>query len=481
MGVDAIKTIDHSITREAVQGSWPLLKNERTWTTWGLAGVALSAGVAAWSYSIGGYVAYYLNAAMGTMAMIAGSLIGMFFVVLATIPLSAKYGIETIASSKPQFGTKGSYFSIFLQYASIVGWNCLLLILFGRAVSEVLASAGLMGEESKYLVSVIASIVAVVFSWFSLRGGAAAVRKASLIIALLVGLTGIFIMYKLVSTVGIQKISSAQPLASSGDRLWDYTAGFEILVASVLSWWPYMGGIVRMVPSAKKALWPAMLAMGLPTGVISLIGLYSALVTGDYDPTKWFVEVGGLAFGIIALAFLALANIGTAIVGAYATGVGLRQIDFIQKKTTWNQTTMIVLLPVVIICALFPDGFMNSIPTFLAFLGVAFAPLVGIQIVDYFFLRKQKIAIDHLFSKVKKSDYYYWGGINIAGFAAWIIGFFVYIYLLDPVSYESANIFKYTSASIPSIILSGIAYSILTKLIVIPAKKGGYREIKEGK
>ncbi|MDQ6594918.1 purine-cytosine permease family protein [Bacillus salipaludis] len=468
------KNIELSISQEVAQGSWPLPKNKRTWTSWGLAGVALSAGVAAWSYSIGGYVAYYLNATMGTLAMIAGCLVGMFFVVLATVPVSVKYGVENIASSKPIFGQKGSVFAILLQYASIVGWNCLLIILFGKAVSEVLLATGLLHSTSQQIVTAISSLVAISISWISLRGGSAAVKNTSLIISLLVGLTGILIMYKLISTVGITKIFHAKPLASSGDRLWDYTAGFEILVASVLSWWPYMGGIVRMVPSSGKTLWPTMLGMGLPTGVISLIGLYSALATGNYDPTKWFVEVGGIGFGIIALLFLALANIGTAIVGAYTTGIGLRQIKWIEKKTSWNQTTLIVLLPVAIICVFFADQFLNSIPSFLAFLGVVFAPIIGIQITDYFLLRKQRISLNQLYMNGKESKYYFWKGVNVAAFISCIIGFFAYIYLLDPITYKSASFFKYTSASIPVIILSGLCYFLLTKIIVIPSKKGDY-------
>jgi NCS1 family nucleobase:cation symporter-1 len=351
----------------------------------------------------------------------------------------------------------------------------LLIILFGKAVSQVLLATGILHTSSQQIVTAISSLTAITISWISLRGGSAAVKNTSLIISILVSLTGILIMYKLVSTVGISKIFHAKALASSGDRLWDYTTGFEILVASVLSWWPYMGGIVRMVPSSGKALWPTMLGMGLPTGVISLIGLFSALATGNYDPTKWFVEVGGIGFGIIALLFLALANIGTAIVGAYTTGIGLRQIKWIEKKTNWNQTTLIVLLPVAIICMFFSEQFLNFIPSFLAFLGVAFAPIIGVQITDYFLLRKKKIALHELYNDGKESHYYFWGGINLVAFISCIIGFFAYISLLDPITYKSAAFFKYTSASVPVILLSGLSYYLLTKYIVIPLKKGGYR------
>jgi len=61
--------------KQAAEGSWPVLQTERNWGTIGLFGVTLSAGIAAWSYAIGGSVSWYLGATMGTLAMIAGSLV----------------------------------------------------------------------------------------------------------------------------------------------------------------------------------------------------------------------------------------------------------------------------------------------------------------------------------------------------------------------------------------------------------------------
>jgi NCS1 family nucleobase:cation symporter-1 len=476
MGVVAMKnnSMEGRVIREAIEGIWPILPRERNWGTLGLTAVAISAGVAAWSYIIGGFVAYYLGAKMGTMAMIAGSLVAMFFVVMATIPSSVRYGIDTITASKPQFGTRGSYFSIFLQYASIIGWNCLLLILLGRATGGIAIEAGWIGESSVGFVSVLGSLTAITLSWLLLRRGAESIRNYSYFIAIIVTALGLWILYKLVVGVGLAAIFQAKPLASSGDRLWDYTAGFEVLVASVLSWWPYMGGIVRMVPSSRQAIWPAMLCMGLPTGVISLIGLFSALVTGDADPTAWLIKFGGIKLGIVALFFLAIANIGTAVVGAYVASIGLKQVPVFQKGISWNWITFIVLLPVALIAAIVPNFFFDNTGTFFAFLGVFFAPVCGIQIVDYFFLRKQRLNSRGLYETNSGSAYYFLGGINPVAFLAVIAGFFCYTSLLNPVSYESSGLFKYISASVPALVASSVVYYVITKLFLVNSKIGDY-------
>lgn len=469
----AIGKVNSSLSTSSLE-SWPLLKGERNWTTWALTWVALSSGVAAWGYSIGGYVAYYLNATMGTMAMIAGSLIGMFFVVMAVVPSSVKYGIESIVTSIPQFGSRGSTFSILLQYLGVMGWNCLLLILFGKALGEVFVTLQIVSPSLQSTISVIGTLGAIVISWCLLRKGSATVRKASIIIAIFVAVIAVVILFFLVNNMGISNILAAQPLAPTENSLWNYTVGAEIVMCTVLSWWPYAGSIVRMVSSSKQTIWPTMLGLGLPTAIISLIGLYSALVTGNPDPTKWMVEIGGVGFGIVALLFLALANIGTAVVGGYATGIGLRQIKFIQKSTSWNVTTFLMFLPVAVIGAFIPDLFMENIPNFMAFLGVIFAPLLGIQITDYFFLRRQKLDIHGLFDKSSNSPYYFWKGINPAAVVAVIAGFSTYVFLLNPVTYEVNNLFAFLGASVPSIIISGIVYYTFTKIVILPTNKGGY-------
>ena len=461
------------------QESWPLLRSERNWSMWALLWVSLSSGTAAWGFAIGGYVAFYLNAGMGTASMIAGSLLGMFFVVLAVVPSSVKYGIESIASSIPQLGTRGSIFSILLQYAGIMGWNCVLLIMFGNSLGEVLVTLQLIPSSMQGPVAAVGTLGAIALTWWFLKNGASTVRTASMMISIAVAAVGALILFFLVKNIGIATLFSAKPLAPSDNMHWNYVVGSEIVMATVLSWWPYAGSIVRMVPKGKDTIWPAMFGLGLPTAVISLIGLYSALVTGNPDPTKWMIEIGGAGFGIIALAFLALANIGTAIVGGYATGIGLRQIEALQKNTSWNQTTFLMLLPVACIGAFIPDLFVEKIPAFMAFLGVLFAPVIGIQIADCFFLRRHQLNVRSLFDKSKGSAYYYWGGVNLASVAAIVAGFVTYVSLLNPITYEVNSLFAYAGAATPSIILSGLVYFIFTKAIVLPANKGGYQMISQ--
>jgi len=473
---------DASAIHMAAEGSWPVVPKERTWGAIGLFGVTLSAGIAAWSYTIGGAVSWYLPAALGTIAMIAGALVGMYFVTVAALPVSVKYGVDTIAASKPQYGSRGASFSIFVQYASIIGWNCILIIIFGRAAANVLAAGGLLTADQTGVVSIAISLVTIAIAYWMVIGGADSIRNNSVWIAAAVAIAGAIVLFQLISQTGWDKITAGEPAFATGSLHLDYTLGFEILVATVLSWWPYMGGIMRMGKSVRQALLPSMICLGLMTGLIGLIGLYAGLATGEPDPSISFVQVTGLWMGLVAVLFIGLANVGTAIVGVYATMIGLKQIPALQYRLSWRWTAAITLGPVAIIAAFFSGVFMDNVLTFMYGLGVVFAPICGIQIVDYYLFRRQKLHVPSLYDYSSKGRYHFWGGFNPAAFVATAAGMVFYWFLLDPVTYESrfmigdTVVFQWLSASIPTVVLSGFIFWLATRFVVIPLRKGGYVE-----
>lgn len=461
----------------AVEGSWPVLPSERTWGAKALFGISVSAAIATWCFLIGGYVAYYLPAGVGTIVMIAGSLVGILMIFMATVPTSTKYGIDSIASSKPQLGVRGSWISLFLLYTTVIGWNCLLLIFLGRAAAEILIALGMANESARQPLVVAFAAVAVVVVWVLLRGGPDTVRDTGPLIAIAVLVLGAVILGLLISKVGWSTIVHAKPSAASGDNALDISTGFEVMVASVLSWWPYAGGMVRLCPSGRTAKWPVIFGLGLPVGLVSVIGLLSALALPDSggDPTSYLVKLGGVPVGVVSLLFIILANVGTVMVGVYVTTVGLKQLPGLQRRVSWNGTTAITLAPVLLIVLAFPNYFFDHIGTFLAFMGVLFAPMCGIQVVDYFFFRKQRLDVRGLYLSGRGSSYHFWGGVNPAGVLGLLAGFATYVYLLNPVTYAAHDPFKWVTASVPSAIVAAAVFAIVTVAVVRPSGRGGYQ------
>src|SRR3954447_9843387 len=412
--------------------TWPLLPGERGWQGGRLFVVLLVAASATWCYVIGEYVGHYLPLWPGFLAMTAGAMIGMLLVTLAVVPSSARYGIDSIQAAVPQLGRNGWAVTVPLQYVSIVGWNALLLIFFGKSFAEFLRAVGLGGSGMERWSVPVATVVVCAVVFLVLVRGATGLERVSFVLFFFVVGVGAWLIVMLLANNG-SVLADAQPAYASVKRL-DYQYGIEIGMVSLLAWWPYTGSMARQAPSARCAVLPAMIGMGLPVPVLSLVGLAGILALETSDPAQWVTRVGGSLFGALALLFVIAANFGATTAGIYASTVGLKAVP-VMRRVPWNLALVMALSPVCLVGVFMSTWFFDHFGTFLAYLGVFFAPLVGIQIVDYFVLRGQRIDLRGIYDTNRHGPYAYWFGLNPAALTAMAAGVCTYLYLLDPHSY----------------------------------------------
>ena len=478
------KAVTDEATKLAVEGSWPVLSTERSWKGRSLFFVMISLATATWLYPVGGYTAYYVKAGAGTLLIPAAVLLGTLLVILAILPVSTKYGIDSLVASKPFLGTNGSYIALFMLFCTVLGWNAVLTIFSGRAWAEIFISTGLLPESSRHLMQIIMPLVGIVVVYLLLRGGPSRVRDVSRPVAIGVSVLGVFILVLLLVKVGWSSISSAKPAYASGNRVGDFLLGFEVNFAPTLSWWVYLGALVRLTPSARSSAQPSLWGLAIPPIYIAIIGLYAGLAVpaSGGDPTKFLTGLAGVGFGVPALLFIALANYGTLMASVYVAAVGLKLIPALQKKSSWDVVLLICMVPVAFVSTVIPGPFFDRIGTFLAFLGVGFAPLIGVHLVDYYLLRKQRLDVRSLYQTGSSGKYFFWAGFNWAAIISMAAGSAFFLYLLNPYTYAFHGPFPYISASLPSMLLAAIVYWVLSKVWVMRVHKGGYEAVAtEGK
>src|SRR5690606_4338510 len=98
---------------------------------------------------------------------------GMLIVALAAVPVAIRFGVDSIASSKPQFGSRGWTIPAAMQFASIVGWNSLLLIFFAKSTRQLLLALGWIAQGSQeYIVQATVLLASVLVFLFLLKGSA---------------------------------------------------------------------------------------------------------------------------------------------------------------------------------------------------------------------------------------------------------------------------------------------------------------------
>lgn len=457
---------------EADKSAWPLLPKERTWGPWQLGISLATAAAATWCYIIGEYAGYYLNFREGFLTLFAGSMVGMLIVALAAVPVAIRFGVDSIASAKPQFGSRGWVIPAAMQFVSIVGWNSLLLIFFAKSTRQLLIALGVIDEGgSSLLVPLTVVVAAALVFLFLLKGSSGVDRVAKILVAHV--FVGFWMLYILL-TGRWDDLQAAVPAYAAEQPLWNYTTGVEIGIVSLLSWWPYIGAMVRMAPNGRTAAAPIMLGMGAPVPLLSAIGIAGILVLQVSDPAEWMRTVGGPTYGVIALLFVAAANLGTAVAGVYSSSIGLRHFPALQNLH-WPTLLLLSIAPVAVVGLFIPELFFANFGTFLAFIGVGFAPLCGIQIVDYYVLRGRKIDVRGLFDGAPDSAYRFWGGFNPSSLVAMAAGVACYLYLLNPITYASHSPYEYLTASLPTAVVAAVVHWVVTAAVVRPAGKGDYR------
>jgi len=179
--------------------------------------------------------------------------------------------------------------------------------------------------------------------------------------------------------------------------------------------------------------------------------------------------VGGPAYAIISLIFVSLANFGTAITGIYSSAIGLRHFAALER-VSWSTLLLITIAPVALVGALIPELFFARFGAFLAFLGVAFAPLCGIQIADYFVLRRGHIEIRAIYSRDPSAPYRSIAGFNPAALLALALGCGVYLWLLNPLTYASSGPYRLLTASLPSALAAALCFIVLTRIFLLPQR-----------
>jgi NCS1 family nucleobase:cation symporter-1 len=210
-----------------------------------------------------------------------------------------------------------------------------------------------------------------------------------------------------------------------------------------------------------------------PVPLLSLIGIAGILVLQVSDPAEWMRSIGGPIYGVIALLFVAAANLGTAAAGVYAAAIGLRHFPVLDRLS-WPVLLLLAVGPVVLVGLFIPELFFTNFGSFLAFIGVTFAPLCGIQIADYYLLRRRRIDIRAIFIGGLGSSYRFWGGFNPGALIAMAAGCATYIYLLNPLTYASRSPYDVTTASLPAVLVAAVVHVVATWIVVKPAGKGGY-------
>ena len=185
-----------------------------------------------------------------------------------------------------------------------------------------------------------------------------------------------------------------------------FGAAVELAVAMPLSWLPLISDYTREAKQPVKATAVSAIVYGIVSCFMYLIGMGASIFTGESDIAQIMVKAG---LGIAALLIIVFSTVTTTFLDAYSAGVSSESIvDGLNGK--WVAVAAAVIGTAGAI--LFP---MDDITDFLYYIGSVFAPMIAIQIADFFILKQ-----DHSKSMV-----------SVKNLVIWLIGFILYRMLMN--------------------------------------------------
>ena len=321
----------------------------------------------------------------GLLAILIGHVIGCVMLFAAGL-IGGKLRRSAMETVKMSFGEKGSILFSALNIIQLVGWTA-IMIYDGALASEGIFSAG----HWLWCVIIGGLIVAWILIGITNLGKLNTVAMAALFILTLILCAKIF--------------SGGSPVGAIDDSL-SFGAAVELSVAMPLSWLPLISDYTREAKKPVAATAVSAVVYGLVRCWMYIIGMGAAIYTGEGDIAVIMVKAG---LGVAALVILVLSTVTTTFLDAYSAGISSESLSS-RLKGKWIAVAVAL---VGIVCAIaFP---MDDITGFLYLIGSVFAPMVAVQIADWFFLKRD--CFDRAFS-----------GRNLV---IWLIGFVLYRLLMQ--------------------------------------------------
>lgn len=328
-----------------------------------------------------------LGFSKGLLAIIIGHIIGCAMLFAAGV-IGGKTRRSAMETVKMSFGEKGGIFFSFLNVLQLVGWTAIMIY------DGALAADGVLHTGSWVWSLVIGTLIIL---WILV--GITNLGKINTI-----AMAALFILTIILCKVIFFDGGAA---AALGEEAMSFGAAVELSVAMPLSWLPLISDYTREAKEPVKATAVSTLVYGLVSCWMYIIGMGAAIYTGESDIAQIMVKAG---LGIAGLLIIVFSTVTTTFLDAYSAGISSESVF---SKINGKYAAIVVTIIGTIGAIIYP---MDNITDFLYLIGSVFAPMIAIQIADFFLLKRAE--------SLKKS-------VDAVNGIIWVIGFILYRYLMN--------------------------------------------------
>lgn len=320
----------------------------------------------------------------GLAAVLLGHIIGCAMLFFAGL-IGGRVRKSAMETVKMSFGRNGSLLFSILNIIQLVGWTAIMIYDGALAANEV-------WNVGSYLWCLVIGLLIILWISIGLKnlGKINTIAMAALFfLTILLG----FAIFKNGAVQGVTEESMS------------FGAAVELSVAMPLSWLPLISDYTREAKKPLEATGVSAVVYGIVSCFMYIIGMSAAIFTGESDIAKIMVKAG---LGIAGLLIIVFSTVTTTFLDAYSAGVSSEAVS---KKIN-GKWAAIGTAVIGTIAAIFLP--LDDITNFLYFIGSVFAPMIAIQIADFFLLKKD----------------YSEKSVRIQNLVIWLIGFLLYRLLM---------------------------------------------------
>ena len=222
------------INSEAQSESMPVLKSERIYDFKDYTVVITGFACAAWCFITGGTLALYVGVQTALVASIAGNIIAVLLMSLATQVISGKYGVDAYTSVRGVLGGRGTKVFLILMSIFVIAWLIILCMMVAKAVGNIVL--GFTGIDittgiPMFIVSVLAGAVCWLVAW----KGPELLKKLNIFVAPVFVIILIFLFAVVSMNYGWDTVLSAEPLAPLDSEWLNFLIAFELSMGAGFS------------------------------------------------------------------------------------------------------------------------------------------------------------------------------------------------------------------------------------------------------
>jgi putative hydroxymethylpyrimidine transporter CytX len=327
-----------------------------------------------------------LGFAKGLLAIFLGHVIGGLLMFAAGL-IGAKEEKSAMETVKMSFGKKGSILFSTLNVLQLVGWTA-IMIYDGAISADSIFHAGI------WVWALLIGLLIVVWILIGITnlGKINTVAMLALFVLTLVLFKVVFFGETVTGFVISDSLS--------------FGAAVELAVAMPLSWLPLISDYTREAQRPYAATAVSVIVYSLVSSFMYIIGMGAAIYTGEGDIAQIMVKAG---VGVAGLLIIVFSTVTTTFLDAYSAGVSSVSI-YGKIREKWFAILVAVIGTVG--AMVYP---MDNITDFLYLIGSVFAPMIAVQIADYFLLHRNAL----------KQEF------SVRNLLIWLIGFICYRLLMQ--------------------------------------------------